>query len=339
MKFSSFSRKAMLRNSLPLLPTRRLLLRAVLALSAIVGGSLSLGIGIGYHLGGNAPNGTEAHNPVQEQFALNKLGELSGRLLRLETDAAYLVKTVGNHEKLSKELYRLDPKFSPDFKLGPAPKLNALDRAAKRSDGQGGQGGIWLPPRNCDLSALQHLPQPPLTGGQLAQLDSSASCLTKIFDTMRETVTERNTDFMAIPSLAPITGGRIGSSFGNRVDPFNRSLAFHSGLDFAAPSGTAIYAAAGGRVKFAGSHPQYGNMTEIDHGNGLVTRYAHASRVYVKQGDVVMPHALIAAVGSTGRSTGPHLHFEVIHRGQHVDPQDFLSLSHMEYVTDALAAD
>ena len=99
---------------------------------------------------------------------------------------------------------------------------------------------------------------------------------------------------------------------------------FHEGIDFPAEAGTPIVAAASGKVVYAGYHPQYGKMIEIDHGNGLVTRYAHASQTFVKEGDLVVRGQRIATVGSTGRSTGPHLHFEVRLNGVPQNPARFL---------------
>jgi len=98
----------------------------------------------------------------------------------------------------------------------------------------------------------------------------------------------------------------------------------HSGLDFPAPPGTPIYAAAGGVAVVQDYHPQYGNVVEIDHGNELLTRYGHVSRVFVKKGDIIRRGQKIAEVGNTGRSTGPHLHFEVLVQGVAQDPQKFL---------------
>ncbi len=98
----------------------------------------------------------------------------------------------------------------------------------------------------------------------------------------------------------------------------------HSGIDFMADSGIAIHSAAGGKVTFSGDHTQYGRLIEIDHGNGLVTRYAHASKLLVGRGAVVLPGERIALVGSTGRSSGPHLHFEVLSDGQYLNPMALL---------------
>jgi murein DD-endopeptidase MepM/ murein hydrolase activator NlpD len=127
-----------------------------------------------------------------------------------------------------------------------------------------------------------------------------------------------------LPSLPPVDGGWLSSSFGWRIDPFSGQKSFHEGLDFPSESGTPIVAAASGKVIFADVHPQYGKMVEIDHGNGLVTRYAHASKLFVKEGDFIVRGQKVAAVGSTGRATGPHLHFEVRLNGVPQNPGRFL---------------
>ena len=127
-----------------------------------------------------------------------------------------------------------------------------------------------------------------------------------------------------VPTEEPVKGGRIGSSFGFRIDPITGRSALHTGLDFPSDVGTPILAAAGGVVIVQEYHHAYGNMVEVDHGNELITRYAHSSRVFVKKGDIVKRGQKIAEVGSTGRSTGPHLHFEVWVSGIPQDPQRFL---------------
>jgi murein DD-endopeptidase MepM/ murein hydrolase activator NlpD len=127
------------------------------------------------------------------------------------------------------------------------------------------------------------------------------------------------------PTVMPVSQGFDGSSFGWRIDPFTGTRALHEGVDFAAPSGTPIVAAAGGVVQTAEFHSGYGYMIDIDNGNDLVTRYAHISRLLVKPGDLVKRGQKIALVGSTGRSTGAHLHFEVRLGGIAVNPNNFLS--------------
>jgi murein DD-endopeptidase MepM/ murein hydrolase activator NlpD len=130
-----------------------------------------------------------------------------------------------------------------------------------------------------------------------------------------------------IPQVIPAAGAHISSGFGYRSDPFTGSGAFHAGLDFKGPVGAPIFAAAGGKVAFVGRRPGYGNCVDIDHGNGLRTRYAHMSAFSARAGQSVNAGQLIGAVGSTGRSTGPHLHFEVRIHDQPVNPRPFLEVA------------
>ena len=130
-----------------------------------------------------------------------------------------------------------------------------------------------------------------------------------------------------LPTILPVSGTYNASSFGVRIDPFTGQQTMHEGIDFLADTGTPIVAAAGGVVQFAGFHPQYGYMIDIDHGNDLVTRYAHTSKIFVKEGDLIKRGRKIAEVGSTGRSTGSHLHFEVRFKGAAQNPGRFLFAS------------
>jgi murein DD-endopeptidase MepM/ murein hydrolase activator NlpD len=125
--------------------------------------------------------------------------------------------------------------------------------------------------------------------------------------------------------VQPVNVTYNASGFGWRSDPFTGRAAFHTGIDFPAPVGTPIDAAAGGVVIATEYHSDYGNMLEIDHGNDIVTRYAHTSRILVKVGDIVRRGEHVADIGSTGRSTGAHLHFEVLVKGIQQDPHKFLS--------------
>ncbi|MBV1917779.1 MAG: M23 family metallopeptidase [Sphingomonadaceae bacterium] len=127
-----------------------------------------------------------------------------------------------------------------------------------------------------------------------------------------------------IPQVQPANMKFISSGFGYRSDPFNGGAAFHAGLDFKGPTGTPIYAAAKGKVVFAGRKQGYGKCVEVDHGNGLMTRYAHMSRFRTARGEKVKAGEVIGAIGSTGRSTGPHLHFEVRINNRAVNPRPFL---------------
>lgn len=138
----------------------------------------------------------------------------------------------------------------------------------------------------------------------------------------RMAVLERALD--GIPQVVPASMQAITSGFGYRRDPFNGRGAMHAGIDFKGTIGSPIFAAAGGRVTFAGQKSGYGNAIEITHGNGILTRYAHLSRIGVKVGQKVAAGTTIGGLGSTGRSTGPHLHFEVRINDRAVNPRPFL---------------
>jgi murein DD-endopeptidase MepM/ murein hydrolase activator NlpD len=128
----------------------------------------------------------------------------------------------------------------------------------------------------------------------------------------------------ALPPTLPVPG-RVSSSFGVRADPFDGQGRFHHGVDIAAPAGTPIHAVAPGRVVFSGVKPGYGNLIEVDHGGGWVTRYGHNSRNLVNVGDQVDAGRRIGLVGRTGRASGDHLHFEARQDGRAVDPKMFLA--------------
>lgn len=123
----------------------------------------------------------------------------------------------------------------------------------------------------------------------------------------------------------PIAAGYLSSTYGQRIDPFHGTLAFHRGVDFAGPEGADIVATGDGMVVFAGEHSGYGEVVEISHGDGITTVYAHASKVLVKAGEIVREGQPIARLGSTGRSTGPHVHYEVRRNGAPINPEGFLA--------------
>ncbi len=161
------------------------------------------------------------------------------------------------------------------------------------------------------------------------QLDSLVKVLNDRSDKLLalETMLLQNQlDRKLLPSIPPIHEGEgwYSSNFGWRPDPFTGANAMHEGVDYVVPEGTPIRASAGGVVAYSNQHPQYGSMVEIDHGNDIITRYAHASRLLVKVGQVVRRGEKIAEVGSTGRSTGNHLHFEVRYKGVAQNPVRFL---------------
>ncbi|MES1190535.1 MAG: M23 family metallopeptidase [Steroidobacter sp.] len=138
-------------------------------------------------------------------------------------------------------------------------------------------------------------------------------------------ITAKQLTKLAVPHGMPVSGSYISSEFGRRVDPFTGVLGFHPGVDLAVSEGTLVHSVAPGVVTWAGERAGYGNLVEVNHGNGYVTRYAHNERVLVHVGDKVNKGQVISQVGSTGRSTGPHLHFEVLKNGQAVNPLSYLT--------------
>ncbi len=126
----------------------------------------------------------------------------------------------------------------------------------------------------------------------------------------------------------PVNSGYLSSAYGRRIDPFHGNIAFHRGVDFAGPEGSDIVATGAGIVTFAGGRSGYGNMVEISHGDGISTVYAHASAVLVRVGDIVREGQAIARLGSTGRSTGPHVHYEVRRNGEATNPAAYIASVH-----------
>ncbi len=178
------------------------------------------------------------------------------------------------------------------------------------------QGGALIAGRPLSLEELQEA---------MAELDRVTGQHTDLLTVIESRLIEQKMSTLMLPTRLPVPAGRVGSAFGWRIDPFTGRNALHSGLDYEAQTGAAVVAAAGGVVVTQEVQPAYGNLVEIDHGNDLVTRYAHLSRFSVRKGDLVKRGQKIAEVGTTGRSTGPHLHFEVLVRGVPQNPQKFLA--------------
>jgi murein DD-endopeptidase MepM/ murein hydrolase activator NlpD len=194
-------------------------------------------------------------------------------------------------------------------------QLTAKPVTAPAGPTGGGKGGPFVPAASPSLEQLQ---------GWVGALDEQADISTDLYTMIESRLLETRLQSLMIPNSRPVEGP-IGSGFGFRSDPFTGRAALHTGLDFPSDIGTPIHAAAGGVVLFTEVHPQYGHMVEIDHGRGLITRYAHTSKVVVRTGDIVKRGQVIAMVGTTGRSTGPHLHFEVLVDGVPQNPAKFLA--------------
>ncbi len=246
-----------------------------------------------------------------------QLGEMQARMMRLDAQSERLAKLAGDKKSVRSD--KAEPSVSPKPNYSPTSSLNPV---------------LANPIVNASIGANQ--------GGPLVQSAplSEAELQTKIADLMAQI--ELKTEYLsdieakllqqsvlknALPNSSPVDAAFNSSSFGWRLDPFNGSKAFHEGLDFTAATGTAIYAAAGGIVSTAEQTPDYGKIVKIDHGSGLETRYAHASKLLVSVGQRVAKGQIIAEVGSTGRSTGPHLHYEIRLNGNPLDPRKYLSAS------------
>ncbi len=224
----------------------------------------------------------------------SKVGEMQAKLLKLES----MGERVSGLAGLKQE----------DFK--------GLDKpAATPAAAAGGRGGPYVPIASPSLTQLN---------ATLTSLDERSDRHSDVLTLVESRLFETRLRSLMVPSSAPVDGP-VGSGFGFRTDPFTGRGALHTGLDFPSDTGTAIVAAAGGVVVTADMHPAYGRTVEIDHGNGLVTRYAHASKILVATGDLIRRGQKIAEVGSSGRSTGPHLHFEVLVEGVPQDPAKFLA--------------
>lgn len=219
-----------------------------------------------------------------------RLGELQAQMMRLDGLGERLAKTAG-----------LKPQELPSMQPGVTP-------------GRGGAESS-LPSRNLTVREFSGLVT------ELAQQMDTRSDQLSVLEAL---LVHDSANRKFLPSLFPIIDGWYSSNFGYRIDPFTGQSSMHEGIDFPAEIGTPIVATASGKVIFAEWHPAYGKMLEIDHGNGLVTRYAHTSMLLVKEGDLVVRGQRVAAVGSTGRSTGPHLHFEVRLNGVPQNPARFL---------------
>jgi len=214
-----------------------------------------------------------------------------------------------------------------------AAKLGQLQAQISRIDAVGERVARMAGVRTPDPAPRPGLGGPAVTdvsglsldrlSAQVEQALRGAERRDELFSLVETELMMRSVMSRLLPNAQPLEGGVAGSRFGWRADPFTGRSAMHEGIDFNAPVGTPIVAAGPGVVSFAGWHAAYGHQVDLDHGNGLVTRYAHASRLLVREGDIVRQGQKIAEVGSTGRST-PHLHFEVRIDDQPQDPFAFL---------------
>ncbi len=218
-----------------------------------------------------------------------RLGEMQAQLVRLDALGERLSSAAGIRPG--------------DFRFGEIP-------------GRGGAVATALPPQDLSLGDLSR---------QLDFVARQMETRSDVLGALDSRLLDARVKRTLTPTALPVDGAWNASSFGWRIDPITGQVALHEGIDFIAEAGTPIHAAAAGVVVTAEHHPAYGKMVEIDHGGGLVTRYAHASKLLVKPGQLAKRGDRIAEVGSTGRSTGSHLHFEVRQNGVAQNPARFLT--------------
>jgi murein DD-endopeptidase MepM/ murein hydrolase activator NlpD len=238
-----------------------------------------------------------------------------------------LVKLVAKDDSIQRERFLRENLDAMAKRVGEMQaKMLQLDALGERvsglaglpvsETGKAGSGGALVSARPLSMEELLKA---------LSELEAHTGQRVDMLTVVESRLFDLKIKKLLIPTQHPVSSGNLGSPFGWRIDPINGGSALHTGLDFQASTGTPIVAAAGGVVVTQEYHPAYGNMIEIDHGNDLITRYAHASQVFVKKGDLIKRGKKIADVGTTGRSTGPHLHFEVLVQGVPQDPQKFLT--------------
>ncbi len=226
-----------------------------------------------------------------------KVGEMQAKLVRLEAMGERVQGLAGV------KVDELHPPHRP------------ASGASAATSGAGGRGGPFVPLSSPSFEQLQRL---------VSGLDEVTDFNTDFFTLVESRLLASRLQALMVPSATPVEGV-VGSGFGFRHDPFNGRSALHTGLDFPAAVGTPIRAAAGGIVSAIEFHPEYGQLLEVNHGNGLVTRYAHCASIAVPVGALVRRGQVVAQVGNSGRSTGAHLHFEVLLDGVPQDPARFLA--------------
>ena len=227
-----------------------------------------------------------------------ELGELQARIMRLDAQNERLAALAG--EK--------------DIKITNQPNAQSLKKSELKTK-QGNMGGPFI--------SSKPMSEPDLQAAILA-LTEAVDIRDDYLSSLEAKILQKSVLKDMLPNSSPVDAAFNSSSYGWRIDPFNGDKAFHEGLDFTANMGTAIKAAADGIITTAEQTPDYGKIVKINHGSGLETRYAHASKLLVKPGERVVKGQIVAQVGSTGRSTGPHLHYEIRLNGNSLDPRRYL---------------
>jgi murein DD-endopeptidase MepM/ murein hydrolase activator NlpD len=175
-----------------------------------------------------------------------------------------------------------------------------------------------------DVAGLQSIELPDFLS-MLDELNVEMEDRGQKFSVLEALLVDRSLHDRVMPSGSPVENGWVSSAYGKRTDPFTGKKEFHKGVDLAGKAGSRVLSVGDGIVTWVGNRTGYGNLVEITHGNGYVTRYGHNKKLLVAVGDIVKKGQQIAVMGSTGRSTGPHVHYEVVHNGQQVNPSKYLT--------------
>jgi murein DD-endopeptidase MepM/ murein hydrolase activator NlpD len=216
--------------------------------------------------------------------------------------------------KLQSHIMRLDALGS---RLATMANLEDIDFSAGRAPGMGGPSPIR---QQNSLQVMDFI-------SELEQLSLEIEDRGEKLKAMESMLIDRTLQDQTLPGGRPVSGGWVSSTFGWRADPLKGKREFHEGVDFASKSGSKVAAVGAGIVTWSGKRYGYGYMVEINHGNGYVTRYAHNKKNLVTVGEKVEKGQAIAVIGSTGRSTGTHIHFEVVHNGKQVNPKKYFSVN------------
>lgn len=275
--------------------------------AAVVLGLLGLAFAAGLQLGQRSAARLAPSSPAQLALTLadqqREIAEMRA-LVQERVDAlAARMGQVNAHvlrlDALGKRLTQMANISSREFDFDAAPAV-------------GGPEGEGLAAQLPDLSAM------------LARLEQRVALRDSQLSALENLILQRELRAQIMPEGRPVRQGFVSSYFGERQDPFDGHQAFHRGVDFASEEGSEVIAVASGVVTFVGERPGYGTMVEISHGDGFVTRYGHNQSNLVSVGQTVTRGQTIALMGSSGRSTGPHVHFEVLRGGVHVDPLSFI---------------
>jgi murein DD-endopeptidase MepM/ murein hydrolase activator NlpD len=278
---------------------------AVLLVLGIVGGAFSVGVGLGAR--------HDNPNPI------NQLSNWSADLLRQQTQVEDLKRAL--QEKVNALAMRVGQMNANVIRVNALGKR--LTRMAKLDDGEFDFGN---PPAlgGSESGADGQPAQIPNLTAMVDDLQTQLASREQQLGVLENLILTRELNKQVYPEGRPVQDGWISSYYGRRADPFTGYTAVHKGIDFAGPEGTKVTSVAAGLVIFAGERTGFGEMVEINHGNGMATRYCHNEKILVRQGDMIRKGQEVALMGSTGRSTGPHLHFEVLKNGIQVDPLRFI---------------